>query len=94
MADLLGVHEPGTDGTQQGGVGDLAQGEGDQQVAICWGATDGEKARFGRRMGGIGVDIRRCGQGCFDIGLGDAVLAAFWPVAGIPVETRDVRWVI
>jgi len=91
VANLLGMHVAGADGADPRVAVAMAECEGNQQMASRLGASDGEIALFGRGMAGIGVDCRSALKHGLDLFARDAVLAAFRPVAIIPVKPGNAH---
>ena len=89
MRDLLWVHVAGADGPQLRPAVDLAELEHHEDMAPRGRGADGAHPRLlGKR---IGQDRRRPGEDLLDFGLGQAMLAAFGPVARVPIEAGDLH---
>jgi len=89
MRDLLWVHVAGADRPQLRPTIDLAELEHHEDMAPGGRSPDGAHPRLlGKR---IGQDRRRPGKDLLDLGLGQAMLAAFGPVARVPIEACDLH---
>ena len=89
MRYLLWVHVAGADGPQLRLAVDLAELEHHEDMAPGCRGPDGAHPRLlGKR---IGQDRRRPGEDLLNLGSGQAVLAAFGPVARVPIEACDLH---
>lgn len=89
MRDLLEVHIAGADRPQLRLAVDLTELEHHEDMAPRCRGPDGAHPRLlGKR---IGQDRRRPGENLLDLGLGQAMLAAFGPVARVPIEACDLH---
>lgn len=89
MRDLLLMHVAGADRPQLRLAVDLAELEHHEDMASRGRGPDGTHPRLlGKR---IGQDRRRPGKDLLDLGLGQAMLAAFGPVARVPIEACDLH---
>lgn len=89
MRDLLLVHVAGADGPQLRLAVDLAELEHHEDMASRGRGPDGAHPRLlGKR---IGQDRRHPGEHLLDLGLEQTMLAAFGPVARIPIEACDLH---
>lgn len=87
MRDLLLMHVAGADGPQLRVAVDLAELEHHEDMASRCRGPDGAHPRLlGKR---IGQDRRRPGEDLLDLGSGQAMLAAFGPVARVPIKARN-----
>src|SRR6266853_2876032 len=89
MCDLLGMHEPGADGSDESLPLEGPVPEGHQYVASGAGFPDAEIPRLGRRVGRIGEHAHRSSEGGLDLLERDTVLLALLGVSRVPVEARD-----
>lgn len=89
MRDLLLVHVAGADRPQLRLAVDLAELEHHEDMAPRCRGPDGAHPRLlGKR---ISQDRRRPGENLLNLGAGQAMLAAFGPVARVPVEACDLH---
>ena len=89
MRDLLLMHVAGADRPQLRLAVDLAELEHHEDMASRCRGPDGAHPRLlGKR---IGQDRRRPGEDLLDLGSGQAMLAAFGPVARIPIEACNLH---
>lgn len=89
MRDLLWVHVAGANGPQLCLAVELAELEHHENMASRRRGPNGAHPRlFGKR---IGQDRRRPGEDLLDLGLGQAMLATFGPVARVPIEACNLH---
>ena len=89
MRDFLLVHVAGADRPQLRLAVDLAELEHHEDMASRGRGPDGTHPRLlGKR---ISQDCRRPGEDLLDLGLGQAMLAAFGPVARVPIEACNLH---
>src|SRR5690606_1445233 len=83
MFDLLLMHIPSADRTQQNFPIDFLEHENQEHLSTNPRLTDSPHARFS----GMGIShYCWCAQQhIFDLGTRHAMFTAFWPVAGIPI---------
>jgi len=89
MLNLLGVHKPGTDGSDQSLLSEGSISEGDEHVPTGCRGADAEIARLGSRVGGIGDHVQRSAKHRFDLIERDTVLLTFLAVSIVPVEASQ-----
>jgi hypothetical protein len=88
MLNLLGVHEPGTNGANESLSPNGPISEGDKDVVTDGRFSDPEISRLDRRVYRIGIYADGPTQGGFDLLERHTVLLTLLTVSVVPVETR------